>query len=78
MNFMKPIEFDHSNVVYAKDQPEYLPLPAHKTSDGTVTSCWELSDDEIMDICKSRKIFISQLTFNQPLQPILPSTEFTP
>ena len=25
---MKPIEFKDQNVVYAKDQPEYLPLPA--------------------------------------------------
>ncbi len=33
---MKPIEFEEQNCIYAKDQPEYLPLPAHKTEDGRV------------------------------------------
>jgi hypothetical protein len=27
---MKPIEFKGQNTVYAKDQKEYLPLPAFK------------------------------------------------
>lgn len=27
---MKPIEFPGVNVVFAKDQPEYMPLPAMK------------------------------------------------
>jgi len=25
---MKPVEFEHQNIVFAKDQPEYQPLPA--------------------------------------------------
>ena len=25
---MKPVEFKHQNIVFAKDQPEYQPLPA--------------------------------------------------
>lgn len=29
---MTPIEFPEHNVVFAKDQPEYLPLPAHKSN----------------------------------------------
>ena len=40
---MKPIEFPEQNCVYAKDQPEYLPLPVHKTEDGMVVSCWRLT-----------------------------------
>lgn len=38
---MTPIEFPEHNVVFAKDQPEYLPLPAHKSNGvtGEVTSC---------------------------------------
>ena len=27
---MKPVEFPGVNVVFAKDQPEYVPLPAMK------------------------------------------------
>lgn len=34
---MKPIEFPGVNVVFAKDQPEYMPLPAMRKEkkDGT-------------------------------------------
>lgn len=69
---MKPIEFEGHNVVFAKDQPEYPPLPAHKAEDGTVITCWELSPEEKEGVSKTGKIFIKMLTFNQPLQPILP------
>lgn len=40
---MDIIKFDGCNITFAEDQPEYLPLPAHKTADGKVTSCWGLS-----------------------------------
>ena len=40
---MKIIEFKQQNCVYAETQPEYLPLPSHKTKDGEVTSCWGLT-----------------------------------
>lgn len=69
---MKPIPFPGQNVVFAKDQPEYRPLPALRLPDGEVITCWEMSDEEIADIVQSRKIYLKQLTFNQPLQPILP------
>nr|UVY42675.1 MAG: hypothetical protein [Bacteriophage sp.] len=29
---MKPVEFPGVNVVFAKDQPEYMPLPAMKNA----------------------------------------------
>lgn len=70
---MKPIEFPGQNCVYAKDQPEYLPLPAHKTDYGEVTSCWKLTWRERLRVLVSGRIWWSQLTFNQPLQPQLPS-----
>ena len=66
---MKTIDFKECNVVYAKEQPEYRPLPAHKADDGCVTSCWELSFIERIKILFSGKIFLQVLTFNQPLQP---------
>lgn len=66
---MKPINFKEQNVVYAKDQPEYMPLPALKFEDGTVVSCWKLSWREILKIIFTRKIWLGILTFNKPLQP---------
>jgi len=70
---MKPIEFPEHNVVYAKDQPEYLPLPVHKKDDGEVVSCWQLSEEEKQHVMKTGKIWLSVFTFNKPLQPLLPS-----
>jgi hypothetical protein len=74
---MEPIEFAQQTTVFAKDQPEYLPLPAHVSPDGQVTSCWELTDAELATLQRTRKLWITQLTFNQMLQPILPQV-FSP
>jgi hypothetical protein len=74
---MHPIEFPQQTIVFAKDQPQYSPLPAHVTADGLVTSCWQLTDAEIHWIQHMRRLWITQLTFNWPLQPIMPSA-FTP
>ena len=73
---MKPIEFEGANVVYAADQPEYLSLPAHmsyKTAAREVTSCWELTEEELAEVIKTRRIYFTVLTFGHPLQPQLPS-----
>ena len=72
---MKPIEFQEQNCVYAKDQPEYLPLPAHKTEDGVVISCWALTLRERFKILFSGKIWWSILTFNNPIHPQRPSID---
>jgi len=77
---MKPVEFPEQNVVYAKDQPEYEPLPAHRTDDreSAVTSCWEISDEDLAEIIATRRIYVTQLTFRHPLQPIRMATKFDP
>jgi hypothetical protein len=75
---MKPTDFPGHNVVFAKDQPEYLPLPAHRTSDGEVTSCWELTEEELQEVMRTRRIYVTQHTFNRPLQPLLLSSTFNP
>lgn len=58
-------------IIIAKDQPEYLPLPAHRTDEGTVTCCWELTWKERLQVLFGAKIWHQILTFNQPLQPQL-------
>lgn len=74
---MKPVEFPGHNVVYAKDQPEYLPLPAYKRpgDEGDVTSCWKLSLRERIKLLFTGRIYWSQWTFDGPLQPQRPSLE---
>lgn len=58
---MEPIEFEGCNVIYAKDQPEYIPLPAKKTEDGTVTTCWKLSADELAQIQETGRHCLSKI-----------------
>lgn len=75
--FLQPVMFPEVNKTYAADQPEYQPLPVHKTPKGTVTSCWEMkSIRERIRFLFSGKLFVSTMTFNQPLQPLLVTTEF--
>lgn len=56
--------------VYAKDQPEYLPLPSRVDSSGTVVTCWKLSLGERLKILFRGTFYLTLLTFNRPLQPI--------
>lgn len=72
---MKPIEFKGQNIIFAKDQPEYQPLPALRMPDGEVITCWQFSDDEWERMSKNRCFYLSQLTFNGALQPIMPMAE---
>ena len=73
---MEPIKFKGYNVVYAKDQPQYLPLPVSKTDDGEVTSCWKMSLFERLKVLFTGRIWVSMLTFNEPLQPQKISTKW--
>lgn len=73
---MKPVDFDGVNTVFGADQPEYQPLPAErvgKPETGQVNTCWELDPEELETVQETGKIFVSLLTFGQPLQPVLVS-----
>lgn len=75
---MKLIEFPEQTTVIAKDQPEYLPLPAHLLTgdpDGRTTCCWQLTWSERLHVLFHGKIWHQILTFNRPLQPQLLATE---
>jgi len=67
---MKSVNFEDQNKIYAKDQPEYNPLIVHKRVNGDVTSCWELSEHDIELIVQTRRLYLTQCTFNQALQPV--------
>lgn len=72
---MTPIEFPEHNTVFAKDQPEYLPLPAHLVDEpeGRAITCWKLTWPERIKVLLHGKFWFSQMTFKHPLQPQLPS-----
>lgn len=62
-----------SEVVYAKDQPEYIPLRTQKSEwrEGGVVSRWSPTEEQRKAIAEGKDIFLELLTFHQPLQPIL-------
>lgn len=68
---MTPIEFPEQTIIIAKDQPEYIPLPAYQFLDpqGTVCFCWQLTWRERIRLLVSGRLWHSVLTFYQPLQP---------
>jgi len=67
---MKIIRFPECNCVFAEDQPEYLPLPAHKDEEGIVTCCWGPGFIERLKILVFGRIYLQTMTFNKPLQPL--------
>jgi hypothetical protein len=72
---MKPTTFKQQNIVFAEDQPQYLPLPAYRTRDGEVTTCWKLTWWDRLCLLVTGRLWLRQLTFNESLQPQLPSVE---
>ncbi len=71
---MKPIKFKEQNIVIARDQKQYIPLPAHKAADQDgivcVVSCWEGTILERLKFLFRGKLYLSVTTFNKPLQPL--------
>lgn len=58
-------------VVFAKDQPQYNPLPSLRTPDGRVVSRWKLEPNDLLLIQNGVDIYLTLHTFNEPLQPIM-------
>lgn len=72
---MKPVDFPAANTTIAKLQREYLPLRAHVSREGVVTSCWAMSWPERLRALITGRIYCRVMTFRQPLQPLLLDTE---
>lgn len=75
---MKPVEPTpgprECRVVFAKDQPEYDPLPAVYTPNdpqGCVRTEWELSAEELATVMNGGRVRLWIWTFRQPLQPVM-------
>jgi len=68
-----PVRDGWNTVTWAKDQPEYRPLPA-LTEDGPygrVISRWALSHRERELVAAGGDIYLELMTFHKPLQPII-------
>lgn len=69
---MKSIKTAQFNITIAENQDQYETVHAHiDTHDPAVpiTICMELTDDEIAQIVKSKKLYYRQLTFGQMTHP---------
>lgn len=68
---MKSINFKHANVQVAKNQAEYRTLPALKLNDkvGTMVTCWKLTFWERVKLLSTGIIWMSEMTFNNPVVP---------
>lgn len=75
---MKLVEFPEVNRTYAKDQPQYRPLPCHAFADdpqGRIVFCWQLRFWQRLRVLFTGKIWHHVLTFHEPLQPQLLGVE---
>lgn len=71
------VDFPGSNTDIAKNQPQYNPLRAMQFPNdpfGVIVTAFELSDEEIQEIVKTKRLYHSQLTFGDKMQPILMAT----
>jgi len=79
MKPVSPVIPGHSlpELPFGKNQPEYRVLPAWAASnrEGLVVSRWELTWKERLKALFGGSIWLQQLTFKKPLQPIVLSAE---
>lgn len=57
-------------VIFAKDQPQYAPLPASVSPDGLVMTEWEPTAEELERLFVGGRLRIWLHTYGHPLQPI--------
>lgn len=63
------VPFKEQNLVIAENQPEYQPMPAHVTKDGTVIFCWRMTWAMRVRVLFTGRLWHQVLTFNTPIQP---------
>lgn len=66
--------FDLPVTTFAKDQLPYIPLPSWKADDGMVVTRWKFTWGERFKILLTGDLWLTLLTFNNPLQPVKVTT----
>jgi hypothetical protein len=64
-------EGDPALVIFAKNQPEYMPLPALTFTDGKILTEWELTEAERLALANGAPLRLWIWRFDQPLQPVM-------
>lgn len=87
MDYLKPKDGpvvegrEAEEVVFAKDQPEYIPLRTlvYETYPGSkdirVISRWTLTPEQRQAVLDGADIYLTCLTFGRPLQPVTLAVE---
>ena len=61
-------------LVFAESQKDlYVPVPAIRTPDGKVVTRWALSDADRRALILGADVYVTTLTFQFPLQPLMVS-----
>ena len=65
---------EHEWIEWAKDQSQYRSLISVRLvgREGRVLTRWRLTPEELSRLVAGEDLYLEQLTFNNPLQPILP------
>ena len=73
---MKAIEFKEQNGALSRKDSPLRPIPIFKdpSEKAQVVSCWKLSFKERMRLLLLGKLWVSIITYNNPVQPSLFST----
>ncbi len=75
MKPVSPVIPGVSEIKIAEHQDEYETLPAIVTEDGYVINRWRLTWRERLVVLFEGNIFLSCLTFGQPVQPVILDVE---
>lgn len=75
MNATIPTDYaDREIIVYAKDQPPYVPLPASVDKDGTIMTDWEPTAEELAALMRGGKvrlwILYTKVHKGEPMNPL--------
>lgn len=70
---MKPIQFDESNCILARDSKLDIPTPAFKSEEktGEYVSCWKPTFLERISILFGGKVWLSMKSYHNPPMPVL-------
>lgn len=75
VNVGMPVPEGWEEVTYAKDQPEYRPLPSlrdPRDPQGRILTRWTFTPEEREAIAAGADLYLQVLTFRQSLMPLLP------
>lgn len=67
---MRSLKFEGCNMAIAGNQQQYRTIHAKLESTGECTMIFELTDEELAEIVRTKKIVYQRLTFGDKFQPM--------